>query len=219
MALRAFHSNPSLGGFGGENDAPMPDDWDSDDDDDNSHDDADDDGQLPSSSDAFAQIVKELVDNAVDACLMVNANVSTGKVRVSIVDGPNEDTFRVTVQDNGCGMKSITDCVGAFSSNKTTQTAGRYGIGLTLCLVHAQRLVPGSTTTIVSATKEAGVFLEAEFVVDTEQDIIRCVNRRHHDKSTRDESGTTVSLLLPVRERNPLCCRWNSLLYCVMRVF
>ncbi len=232
--FRTFSSNPGLGGFGnestirsgtGKNDSIV-------------------------TPDAFCQIVKELVDNAVDACTTEvhtgtakkknskkkgKASTSTTtlespaapkRVRVVIEsfteqkennnenDG-NQELLKVTVSDNGCGMTDIQECVGAFHTSKahcatdtnsggvtadliSNQTAGRYGIGLTLCLLHAQRLVPGSCASIQSARsmdKEWKVF---SIVVDTANDKVRCFPGKCLRKSTPTESGTAVSVLVPV---------------------
>ena len=225
--FRTFSSNPGLGGFGnestirsgtGKNDCIV-------------------------TPDAFCQIVKELVDNAVDACTteMHTSKNNKGKAststtlespaapkRIRVViesfteqkennnesDG-NQELLKVTVSDNGCGMTDIQQCVGAFHTSKahcvtdtntggetadllSNQTAGRYGIGLTLCLLHAQRLVPGSCASIQSATsmdKEWKVF---SVVVDTANDKIRCFPGKCLRKSTPNESGTAVSVLVPV---------------------
>ena len=133
MALRTFNNNPSLGGFGGGDNLPFHDDQ----------------------GDAFCQILKELVDNAVDAC---RPRPGQGRVRVTLEKQAN-DLLRVTVTDNGCGMPDIAQCVNAFHTSKavngpqdddnndddensssgihdkTTHTSGRYGIGLTRTLI------------------------------------------------------------------------------------
>lgn len=194
--LRTFCSNPALGGFG-SHDAP---------------------------SDAVCQIIKELVDNAVDACGMACDTDEPKRVRVvfeptsnSNDDNNNEKTLRVTITDNGCGMSNIEECVGAFHSSKAQnaisnsstgndtshaqqpQTAGRYGIGLTLCLLHAQRLVADSCASIQSATSDDDAYSVATVVVDTQHDAVRCLLQPSVNKNHPDESGTAISLLLPVR--------------------
>lgn len=304
MALRAFRDNPSLGGFGCESTGistslllPPT-------------------GQesktgrkksggttrdsVPQSlvtgaaDDSFAQIVKELVDNAVDACYTATTKVQRQQQqegrrngrkkkdpkrkrqsgqkegsdhielqtypalrRVRVVfqpinqeslehddgqaldfsplltklattssspfgdddsgDNENEaDMLRVTVTDNGCGMESIENCVAAFHTSKagaasqktssSTQpedqpqscTAGRYGIGLTLCLLHAQRLVANSCAMITSATAAHSVWTRAKYVVDADNDDIVCVFKETLEKNSATESGTAVSVLLPV---------------------
>lgn len=260
-------------------------------------------------SDAFAQIVKELVDNAVDACCKAsygktqiqkddrNDNIKRVRVviepfepssndrasssaedgtesRKALLDGteteksenndreeagaiseqsnieqketdneaerhnslvPNFELLRVTVSDNGCGMENIQDCVEAFRSSKADsksnqqtnggrsssqshtkennpkqqeqqkqqcqeqlKTVGRYGIGLTLCLLHAQRLVPNSCASITSATVDATHFMKTQYVVDSEADSVRCVELSWIEKSCPGESGTSISMLVPV---------------------
>lgn len=250
-----------------------------------------------SGGDAFAQILKELVDNAVDACSASSCggsiyphqknvgkskgkpshNKSLNRVRVSIdkvvnsvdsnattkshnshpFDDDNDNLLRVTVSDNGCGMIDIEKCVSAFSSSKAggvveprmehgvaphsegtnskqhrlhdsnnkgndiqtcsnmcnnntksnnndhhynsqSPTAGRYGIGLTLCLLHAQRLVPNSCTSITSSTMLQKSWTIAKFVVDAERDTVVCVDKKTKEKKKDlNESGTAVSLLVP----------------------
>lgn len=200
--LRTFVANPGLGGFG-EKEAASP--------------------------DAFCQIVKELVDNAVDACTVAVIGETSRRVRVTIEEyAEQKDLLRVTVSDNGCGMKNIEECVGAFhsskqafSSNETTtttqrskakdkdkeeskketedHTAGRYGIGLTLCLLHAQRLVPDSCASVQSATRDHVEWNVVQAVVETEHDKIRCIPCPRLPKRAHDESGTSIGVLLPVR--------------------
>ena len=296
MALRAFQANPSIGGFGGESQL---------------HDDGNQilsargaigNGSLDQtnngngfgvgSGDAFAQIVKELVDNAVDACTDIGSNATTTtttkkyndeeekkiikRVRVDITVATvqiklnananandndtdqihsnttdDEDNYtktmeclRVVISDNGCGMENIDDCVTAFRSNKIgpakqnknnhiggddegkkksvksskshakkkkqggkkqtkdtnneNYTSGRYGVGLTLCLLHAQRLVPGCGVYITSATASATEWTRSIYEPDTEADDIVCQKTEHLPKVVDDECGTTISLYVPV---------------------
>lgn len=205
--LRTFVANPGLGGFGEKEEA---------------------------TADAFCQIVKELVDNAVDACsteAVIGDSTTKRRVRVDIKKyNEQDDLLSVTVSDTGSGMNNIADCVGAFHSSKQVasknndddtepskrkgnskktsskilkepkedHTAGRYGVGLTLCLLHAQRLVPESCAFIQSATRDHTQWNVVLAVVDTEQDRIRCVSRPRLQKASLNESGTSVSVLLPV---------------------
>ena len=232
--------------------------------------------------DAFAQIIKELVDNAVDACrnchgvsspsssssrksaeMIPPSFLNNGdevvkdlkRVRVSIEkvtsinneipgnengndrenninhnvrhdnhDDESNEVLRVTVTDNGCGMDNIENSVSVFSSTKSGQfvsnsdnnynnpstndididgacTSGRYGLGLTLCLLHAQRLVPNSCASIISSTSKQTVWTSAKFVVDAEKDEVVCVDKKWKEKKKHGchDSGTSVSLLVPVR--------------------
>lgn len=225
--------------------------------------------------DAFAQILKELVDNAVDACCaatsempscrttstdddsadgtLASRSLDLKRVRVVIEPvvassgradddatevsvaptGTKKELLRVSVNDNGVGMSSIEDCVEAFRTSKRSndsfppgnsqstvdsmsgsvgaaksqpkplgegRTAGRYGIGLTLCLLHSQRLCPNSVASITSATVNSTQWTRASYVVDTEGDRVRCVKKELLDKLQAGESGTMVSLLVPVSD-------------------
>lgn len=213
--------------------------------------------------DAFAQIIKELVDNAVDACNLSSSpqnfhhrddensgSAAPKKVTVVIDKVEEDDEFvkaefakdhggsdpdnyyvadaflekrellHVVVSDNGCGMEDVEKCVSVFSSNKNQDdftnyngcaaaindnsqrpvlgTAGRYGLGLTLCILHAQRLVPNSCVIIQSTVQNSALLTKFKFVVDTERDSVVCVHRENCVKKEKSDSGTSVSLLLPV---------------------
>ena len=261
MALRTFRHNPSLGGFGGESGLSS-------------------DATDTVGADAFCQIIKELVDNAVDACRLSGSNKTTTRVgavkkkkngttggknaatdisptvvhRVRInldpsTEGDGTEVLRVTVTDTGCGMKDIQSCVDAFQTSKghnadktnnisdkegytqDKNTSGRYGIGLTraytayivmwlllsvckllsailnfihvcafllVCLLHAQRLVPNTRASIKSATAEQDQWTVMSCVVDTEADSVRCFPGSSLAKAVKAESGTSISLLVPV---------------------
>jgi DNA topoisomerase VI subunit B len=218
MALRTFHANPSLGGFGNESSNAQL--W------------LDRTGTTttprskndePVDGDAFAQIIKELVDNAVDACLSSKKEDSSPKrVRVDIQPTKeDEHLLRVTVTDNGCGMHDIQACVDPFRTSKQdteSNTAGRYGIGLTLCLLHAQRLVRGSCAVIRSATAQQTEWTTLQCVVDADQDKIQCTTRisGHQPKDFVQESGTCVSLLVRVRSCVRLPWAFITLLFRVI---
>ena len=99
MALRAFSCNPSLGGFGSENVAssagrrrprqeagqeqqPVP---------------YQDPGHVDSyGGDAFAQILKELVDNAVDACCSAATNETSCRTTSTDDDGADDTSTRTS---------------------------------------------------------------------------------------------------------------------------
>ena len=274
MALRAFISNPSIGGFGGESAAGIGGQQDktgradfatrnntartlfNDDTTENIVEESE------NSCDAFAAIVKELVDNAVDACACapadkaemkndndMNAERSIKRVRVIITaanvpvisngNGGSKTMrcLRVEVCDNGCGMEDIDCCVSVFSSSKNAAmkknidsqesqnrgkkrkskgkikpmyeqtslpspinekyTSGRYGVGLTLCLLHSQRLVPGTGACITSAVASADEWIRATYEPDTDADNIVCKKKERFPKLV-GESGTTISLFVPV---------------------
>mmetsp|Transcript_15518 Transcript_15518/g.31421 ORF Transcript_15518/g.31421 Transcript_15518/m.31421 type:complete len:910 (+) Transcript_15518:36-2765(+) len=299
MALRAFQSNPAIGGFGGEGGSQL-DYINTQENNDRATKKATQIKEQSTSAgttqhasasshlggescDAFAQIVKELVDNAVDACARENNNdigkenernaasaspVSSKRVRVEIKptqisisdDDENDDDdatktmecLRVKVSDNGCGMEDIDACVSAFRSTKngvdtdsidkqsssqqqqsrgkqktngkqskskskkkqdtgssannkhassslssSSYTSGRYGVGLTLCLLHAQRLVPNSVTLIVTSTKSSDYWTIRRYRADTDKDEIVCLKEERLPKIDKEECGTIVEVLVP----------------------
>lgn len=246
--LRSFANNPSLGGFGGESqlatqlsqtvgnrqDNDIEKSTNANINNNNTQD------NVAGSCDAFVQILKELVDNAVDACVSSNDKTTTKddkdnttmkRVRVKItsesvpVASKMMNCLRLEVSDNGCGMEDIDKCVSAFSSNKQqtkdtsnddqnistkkqsssnnngnteNYTSGRYGVGLTLCILHAQRLVPGTGASITSATVSSNQWTRAVYEPDTTADSIVCKKREQFPKHSENECGTTISLLVPV---------------------
>jgi len=294
VALRTFRSNPSLGGFGSESTINFSSQQE--------FGDCSDSSSPCASGDAFAQIIKELVDNAIDACSsnsqqdssMVPASSTSGKhcqnnnndekfnsrpipkrVQVKIErfegnliatnrsksnklgqdekeinctndNGPanngstkvyedrttNREILKVTVTDNGCGIPDIEASVGAFHTSKghaaasaaketynssedegppgndngqlpkqssgNSNTAGRYGIGLTLCLLHSQRLVPNFAASIMSATESQTHYTKVKCIVDADSDSICCIQNEKLPKYFPSESGTTIAVLVPV---------------------
>ena len=256
MALRAFHLNPGIGGFG-EGTTTLSTNFHFDKKTkcqaaEHSSKDADDDNfdsnnKLPKYNsnghgDLICQIVKELVDNAADACrydhneregdVCNNSNNSNSNnnhkrivvdIRPPQNDPHNDSILQVTVSDNGCGIENVQDCVNAFhsskrggdeegdnsnnnSSNSKNYTSGRYGIGLTLCILHAQRCVPNSRVCITSVSAKSKYRTRAIFEVDEQGDSVECVQEELTPVSTMTtdscntefESGTCVSLLVPV---------------------
>ena len=115
----------------------------------------------------------------------------------------SNDRFPPDNSQSSVGTGSMSgSAVGAAESQQPKpsgegRTAGRYGIGLTLCLLHSQRLCPNSVASITSATADAIQWTRASYVVDTEGDRVRCVKKELLDKKA-GESGTMVSLLVPV---------------------
>ena len=191
------------------------------------------------SADLICQIVKELVDNAVDACRSPSSDGDTlrqanQKKRIRVEIQPFHDTgafdeesltsspskrshseiLKLTVTDNGCGMENIQNCVNAFQTSKGGEnrrnenignssvadaSCGRYGIGLTLCLLHAQRCIPNSVACISSTTPKSKHLTKVYFQVDKHEDCVKCVEEEKVSLSTTaTESGTCVSLLIPV---------------------
>ena len=134
--LRAFLNNPIVVGFNVE---------------------------LSSKSTSFdstcCQIVKELVDNAVDS--FANQSTSNGgcnSITISLDQTSDNNFLILTVTDNGAGFDNLVANVNAFQSTKIistsstsapTPTVGKYGIGLTLAILYTffHTLTPASIST------------------------------------------------------------------------
>jgi predicted ATP-dependent serine protease len=86
----------------------------------------------------------------------------------------------------------------ASSSSSSSYTSGRYGVGLTLCLLHAQRLVPNSVTLIVTSTKSSDYWTIRRYRADTDKDEIVCLKEERLPKIDKEECGTIVEVLVPV---------------------
>jgi hypothetical protein len=117
MSLRAFATNP-LGGFTPASSSTSPQSRTS--------------SQSPAPS-SLPQALKELLENAIDT--------KSGEVGVRISSpSPGAPAVQLEVLDLGGGM-DVERSVQAFSSTKAAQgdgtTAGRFGIGLTLAILHA----------------------------------------------------------------------------------
>ena len=232
MALRAFHANPFIGGFGNESSSRR-----------NAVSSSSSSTSTVEDGDAVCQIIKELVDNAVDACQSMplqkkNHLQTTTPLRVKVElqpmttmsggrrtttknhlqdddDRDSNSILKVTVCDNGCGMSDISKCVDAFQSTKSNSSnsnqhhAGRYGIGLTLSLLHAQRLVPHSVACITSTTRRSQRISRRLLKVNVAQDQVEFVQQTKDGSNLQEsipkpnatDSGTCVSLLVPVSNK------------------
>jgi signal transduction histidine kinase len=99
MALNAFYNNPAIVGFGNENSVGGS-------------------GAATASqqtNDAFSQILKELVDNAVDSCreaiLSRHPDQPSCSVTIRIDASGTDGVLRVTVGDNGVGIADLGTAV------------------------------------------------------------------------------------------------------------
>ena len=106
------------------------------------------------------------------------------------------------------GGDEKADNINVSASTSNSHTSGRYGIGLTLCILHAQRCVPNSRVCITSVSEKSKYRTRAIFEVDEQGDSVDCVQEevtpvsllssKDNASATENESGTCVSLLVPV---------------------
>lgn len=93
-----------------------------------------------STSEAMLQATKELVENSIDAC------ESPCEIRITI--SSTTEYMVLDVLDNGCGMADPALFLRCFYTTKRTDvdidasinTSGRYGMGLTTCLLYTQEM-------------------------------------------------------------------------------
>ena len=156
-------------------------------------------GPLPD-IDADQASMRQVWENLISNAIKYTARVKVAEIEIACAIG--DESLAFSVADNGCGMEDIQRCVEAFQSSKDSgdeKTAGRYGLGLTLSMVHSQRLVPGTVfCCITSATRQASNFRRQHYLVDTTEDKMRCARDETVLKASAEVSGTCVSLLVPV---------------------
>ncbi|CAM9154151.1 unnamed protein product, partial [Choristocarpus tenellus] len=166
------------------------------------------------------QTVKELVDNAVDACRNCRTNQGAPTVRVvlrrtnklhqekghlnttGLID---EGSLELQVVDNGVGLTDIKGSLALFSSTKSghrlsknadTVQAGKYGLGLTLSLLYSQ-VHFGGVIKVTSAAEHSAHWTLMRCRINT------CTGEPTTDYSKTGEkpegfsSGSDIRILVP----------------------
>ena len=94
---------------------------------------------------ALLQTCKELIDNSVTACILSESE--NAEVILSISHSEiNESVLEVSIIDNGCGIADRRSIVQFFNSEvrsrsnklQNFRSKGKYGVGLTTCLLYSQ---------------------------------------------------------------------------------
>jgi len=125
---------------------------------------------------------------------IIGGQGSSQQQQSSVKQKSNDKQSKNKSKENNSGGNSSTNNKHAPSS----YTSGRYGVGLTLCLLHAQRLVPNSVTLIVTSTKTSDYWTIRRYRADTEKDEIVCLKEERLPKIDNEECGTIVEVLVPV---------------------
>eukprot|EP00984_Skeletonema_dohrnii_P038835 scaffold42543_cov155-Skeletonema_dohrnii-CCMP3373.AAC.1 len=141
----------------------------------------------------------------IDACVSAFRSTKNNGVDTDDIDGQcasQQQQSRGKQNKNGKQSKSkskkkkeggsSTNNKHASSSSSSSYTSGRYGVGLTLCLLHAQRLVPNSVTLIVTSTKSSDYWTIRRYRADTDKDEIVCLKEERLPKIDKEECGTIV---------------------------
>ena len=154
---------------------------------------------------ALLQSVKELLENSLDACRssMSLSNPTNKNISVSIKE-VDDMTCALEVSDDGSGVSDALSVLKVFCSSKDGSNSndsnpfatGRFGVGLSTCLVYSLDKC-GSATRMVTKCKEQDSATIADYSMDrTGQQ--QCVQNR--SVNTGDfMSGTRIRVVLPLR--------------------
>ena len=154
---------------------------------------------------ALLQSVKELLENSLDACRssMSLTNPTIKRISVSIKE-VDEMICALEVSDDGSGVSDALSILKVFCSSKVGSNSndsnpfatGRFGVGLSTCLVYSLNKC-GTAMRMVTKCKEHDSATIADYSMDrTGQP--QCVQNR--SVNTGDfVSGTRIRVMLPLR--------------------
>ena len=146
---------------------------------------------------AFYQTVKELVENALDACdshgILPNVKVEISEVDVEKLH------YMITVEDNGIGVspKHVPKAFGQVlygSKYKLRQTRGIFGLGVTMAILYGQ-ITTGKPVTIITRPIRSKYrwFFKIRVDIKKNRPIIL---RKEAWKEDKREHGTRVSIVI-----------------------
>eukprot|EP01035_Chromulina_nebulosa_P026408 gene26408-34568_t len=163
---------------------------------------------------AVLQAIKELLENALDACKVAAKTIPTEdgphKIAITIsARASNPDLITVEVSDDGIGMAdpysflncfSTTKSVGiAFAAEEIVCMTGKFGVGLSACLTYVL-LTSGAPMRLVTKCSNSSVGFVADFVLDSEGNPAAQAQAQTNVSADRHVSGTTIRMQLPVSE-------------------
>jgi hypothetical protein len=165
---------------------------------------------LGSEEAAIVQTVRELVENSKDAIMantLTDLRITKREIRISISnDAACIDEVVITVTDDGIGMEDPSSCLCCFSSQRIDaddhqllmSTTGKYGIGLSACMLYSQLMLGRETTTkIKSKIATNGLLRVTNFKFDLSTGQPIAVYEEL--SSPLLSSGTEVVIILPKR--------------------
>jgi DNA topoisomerase VI subunit B len=147
---------------------------------------------------ALLQSTKELIENSIDACRMNTKSGASASSKISITIIDAESGVFLDVTDNGMGIADPTSVLRCFQTGKDgeqTRTAGRFGVGLSTCLIYS--LV--NTGTPMRIVTKCGAVMEAtvaDFSLDLAQNPV-CVQSKSI-ALVGMQSGTKIRVHLPL---------------------
>ena len=143
---------------------------------------------------ALLIIVKEAVDNSLDAC--EEAGILP-EITVNITQ-KDDDIYRIKIKDNGPGIvkKQVPYVFGKllygskFHTNK--QNRGQQGIGISACLLYSQ-LTTGKETIVKTKTKDQEKTHSFHLLIDTEKNEPKIVKEEELDRGITDH-GISINM-------------------------
>lgn len=151
---------------------------------------------------ALLQSIKELLENSIDACKAAHSvtNPRSLSANVIISASNNSNAVVVDVSDEGCGIEDPTSVLRCFQSSKdttstTTFNTGRFGVGLSTCLVYSL-IKLGTPMRLITKCKESLGATVSDYSMDTNGNP-SCVQNRSVN-TNGFISGTKIRIELPV---------------------
>ena len=173
---------------------------------------------------AILQSVKELVENGIDACKAAHSYTDPTPMRVAItISAPeaNESYITLEVTDTGCGISDPGTVLKCFSTSKdsdsassllgTYATTGRFGVGLSTCLVYSL----WNTDTpmrLITKCKEDWQAVVSNYSMDQAGNPV-CLQNRNVERADF-VSGTKIRLHLPLTDRREETLLRGALFIC-----
>jgi hypothetical protein len=167
-----------------------------------------------SPADALHQASKELLDNALDACLQVKEK--DHRITIIIKNEQHGGDVEISVTDSGAGIQNPGNFLDCFSSEKyegrnssTSEklaTVGRFGVGLSACLLYCCEYSSSPLRIITRALREGAnlddFYLLADFTSDKSSGKVRVSQKREQPAElvshlSLASHGTLVNLRMP----------------------
>jgi DNA topoisomerase VI subunit B len=159
---------------------------------------------------AIIQSAKEVIENSIDACKVKHSQTkdSCGAIKLHISSAGSGGGVYLDITDDGCGINSPSQVLKCFTTLKdgsggsNNRTTGRFGVGLSTCLIHSltKTAVPMRLITKCGGGTGATV---ADFSLNRSGEPA-CVQSRsvEHDGLL---SGTKIRLALPLAPGSASC--------------
>lgn len=155
---------------------------------------------------ALLQSIKELLENSIDSCKAAQSVTNPVKRSTNITISASNNcnsTIEMDVSDEGCGIEDPTTVLRCFQSSKdpnlqsTTLSTGRFGVGLSTCLVYSLLKI-GTPMRLITKCKDSLGATVADYSMDQSGNP-SCVQNRSVN-TNGFISGTKIRVELPVSQ-------------------